>query len=162
LLRANGHKKKLGLALYPEKATLLVYFDAGHEGEMYLFHLQYETNEPGKYHTEFLFSSHCLVPMGRNVPHTEPDSAYRASKQADIILEWLNKFIIRKALIGDAQVCLFWVLNRIKMTNTFIQNRTHSISRTFTDSEIFYIPSAHNPWTWQQNAEPDSKMLTNS
>ena len=83
--------------------------------------------------------------MGRNVPHSELDSAYKASKQTDIILEGLDKFIIRKALIGDAQVCLFWVLNRIKRTNTFIRNRTHSISRTFDDSEIFYIPSAHNP-----------------
>ena len=132
-------KRNFGLALNPEKANLLVYFDAGHEGEMYIFHLQYETYEPGKYHTEFLFSSHCLVPMGRNVPHSELDSAYKASKQTDIILEWLNKFIIRKALIGDAQVCLFWVLNRIKRTNTFIRNRTHSISRTFDDTEIFYI-----------------------
>ena len=138
-------KRNFGLALYPEQATLLVYFDAGHEGEMFLFHLQYETNVPGKYHTEFLFSSHCLVPMGRNVPHSELDSAYRASKQADIILEWLQKFIVRKALIGDAQVCLFWILNRVKRTNTFIRNRTHAISRTFTDSEIFYIPTAHNP-----------------
>ena len=62
-----------------------------------------------------------------------------------MILEWLQKFIVRKALISDAQVCLFWILNRVKRTNTFIRNRTHAISRTFTDSEIFYIPTAHNP-----------------
>jgi hypothetical protein len=41
-----GIKRNFGLALHPEKATLLVYFDAGHEGKMYLFYLQYETNEP--------------------------------------------------------------------------------------------------------------------
>ena len=138
-------KRNFGIAINPEKATLLVYFDAGHEGELCIFHLQYETDKPGIYHTEFLFSNHCLVPMGRNVPHSELDSAYKASKRTDIIMEWLSKFIIRKALIGDAQVCLFWVLNRVKRTNTFIRNRTHSISRTFEDEEIFYIPSAQNP-----------------
>ena len=44
-------KRNFGLALNPDKATLLVYFDAGHEGEMYIFHLQYETDIPGKYCT---------------------------------------------------------------------------------------------------------------
>ena len=138
-------KRNFGFAKHPKQATLIVYFDAGHEGEMFLFHLQYETETPGKYHTEFLFSSHCLVPMGRNVPHSELDSAYRASRQANIILDWLQQFIVRKVLLGDAQVCLFWILNRIKRTNTFIRNRTHAISRTFSDAEIFYIPTAHNP-----------------
>ena len=87
---------------HPKQATLIVYFDAGHEGEMFLFHLQYETDNPGEYHTEFLFPSHCLVPMGRNVPHSELDSTYRASRQANIILDWLQQFIVRKVLLGDA------------------------------------------------------------
>ena len=130
---------------HPKQATLIVYFDAGHEGEMFLFHLQYETDIPGKYHTELLFSSHCLVPMGRNVPHSELNSAYRASRQANIILDLMQQFIVRKVLLGDAQVCLFWILNRIKRTNTFIRNRTHAISRTFSDAEIFYIPTSKNP-----------------
>ena len=83
--------------------------------------------------------------MGRNVPHTELDSAYRASRQANIILDLMQQFIVRKVLLGDAQVCLFWILNRIKRTNTFIRNRTHAISRTFSDAEIFYIPTSKNP-----------------
>ena len=83
--------------------------------------------------------------MGRNVPHTELDSAYKASRQANIILDLMQQFIVRKVLLGDAQVCLFWILNRIKRTNTFIRNRTHAISRTFSDAEIFYIPTSKNP-----------------
>ena len=68
-------KRNFGLAVDPNKATLLIYFDAGHAGEMYVCHLQYETATPGVFHTEFLFSSHCLVPSGRNVQHSELDSA---------------------------------------------------------------------------------------
>ena len=129
-------KRNFGIAINPEKATLVVYFDAGHEGELCIFHLQYETDKQGVFHTEFLFSLHCLVPRGRNVPHSELDSAYKASARTDIIMEWLRNFITRKALIGDAQICLFWILNRVKRTNTFIRNRTNSISRTFNDDEI--------------------------
>ena len=32
-------KRNFGLAMNPDAATLLVYFDAGHEGEMYVCHL---------------------------------------------------------------------------------------------------------------------------
>ena len=138
-------QRNFGVAINPERATLLVYFDAGHEGELCIFHLQYETDKQGKFHTEFLFSLHCLVPRGRNVPYSELDSAYKASARTDIILDWLQNFITRKALIGDAQICLFWLLNRVKRTNTYIRNRIHTISRTFNDSEIFYVKSESNP-----------------
>ena len=74
-------KRNFGYAINPNDATLLVYFDAGHEGIMYICPLQYETNTPGLFHSEFLFASHCLVPSGRNVPHSELDGAYKASRQ---------------------------------------------------------------------------------
>ena len=134
-----------GLAKDPRQATLVAYFDAGHEGEVYVLHLVYETEIRGLFHSEFLFAAHSLVPMGRNVPHSELDSGYRASRQVGIVREWLEDFITCKALIGDAQIALFWILNRNKRTTTFIRNRTHAISRTFRDEEIFYIKSKDNP-----------------
>ena len=138
-------RRKFGLPINPDVATLLVYFDAGHEGEMYVCHLQYETGTPGVFHSEFLYASHCLVPSGRNVPHSELDGAYKAARQMEQLVEWFGKFVKRKALMGDAEICLYWILNRTKRTSTFIRNRSHAINRAFTDAEIFHLPTDLNP-----------------
>ena len=60
-------------------------------------------------------------------------------------MEWFGKFVKRKALMGDAEICLYWILNRTKRTSTFIRNRSHAINRAFTDAEIFHIPTNLNP-----------------
>ena len=44
-------KRNFGYAVNPDEATLLVYFDAGHEGIMYILHLMYKTKTPGVFHS---------------------------------------------------------------------------------------------------------------
>lgn len=138
-------KRNFGYAVNPNDATLLVYFDAGHEGIMYICHLMYETKTPGIFHTEFLFASHCLVPSGRNVPHSELDGAYKASRQTEQVILWFGSFIKNRALMGDAEICLYWILNRHRRTSTFIRNRAHAMNRAFSDEQIFHIPTESNP-----------------
>ena len=112
---------------------------------MYICHLQYRTKTPGLFHSEFLYASHCLVPSGRNVPHSELDGAYKASRQTEQVILWFGTFIKNRALLGDAEICLYWILNRNKRTSTFIRNRAHAVTRALSDQQIFYIPTALNP-----------------
>ena len=109
---------------------------------MYIMHLLYETHTRGLYQAEFLFSANTLVPISRNIPHAELDVAFRASRQTSLILDWLSNFIVEKALLGDSQVSLFWVQNRLKRTTSFIRNRVHLINR---DAEVFYLETKQNP-----------------
>ena len=74
---------------------------------MYVMHLLYETNTRGLYQAEFLFSANALVPTGRNIPHAELDSAFRATRQTSLILERLSNFIVEKALLGTAKSAYF-------------------------------------------------------
>ena len=76
---------------------------------MYIMHLLYETHTRGLFQPEFLFSAKALVPIGRNIPHAELGSAFRASRQTSLILDWLKGFIVSKVLLEDSQVSLFWV-----------------------------------------------------
>ena len=61
------------------------------------------------------------------------------------MIVWFGSFIKNRALLGDAEICLYWILNRYKRTSTFIRNRAHAVNRAFTDQQIFYIPTALNP-----------------
>ena len=143
-----------GRAARPDEATMLAYFDAGKDGVTVIIHLCYETEVAGEYYCEFLFAVHSLSPKGRNIPHSELDGAYRASKQVANLLEWLQAQVTRKLLIGDSQIALFWLLNRQKRTTAFIRNRTHMVNRVFADEEIYYIPTKQNPADLATRFEP--------
>ena len=100
-------KRNYGFFKDPRQAILMVYFDAGEAAEEYVMHLLYETNTRGQFQAEFLFSANALVPTGRNIPHAEIDSAFRATRQTTLVLDWLSNFVVSKALLGDSQVSLY-------------------------------------------------------
>ena len=78
-------------------------------------------------------------------------------------MEWLSNFILSKVLLGDSQVCLYWIKNRNKRTTSFIRNRVHLINRVFEDDEVFFIRTEHNPsdlGTKFNNFENSYKKMT--
>ena len=138
-------KRNFGLARDPRQAHILAYYDAGSGGELYVIYIIYETTTKGVWHCEFVYSSHALTPQGRNIPHAELNSGYRASRMVAIVEDWLAGFIISKSIIGDSRIVKFWILNRHKRLTTFVRNRVFNITRIFSTNDVYWCRTMDNP-----------------
>ena len=136
--------RNLKLYTDPSSATLMVYTDAGRDAGVVVMHLLYPKLS-GKFYAEFLFSTNHLNALGSKIPNSELHALYKGVFHAEKLIEWLSPTVKNKCLLSDSQISLFWVLNRHKKSNPFVQNRVYSIARLFDDDEIFYIPGKSNP-----------------
>ena len=136
--------RNLKLYADPSAATLMVYTDAGRDAGVVVMHLLYPRSS-GKFYAEFLFSTNHLNALGTKIPNAELHALYKGVFHAEKLIEWLSSIVKIKCLLSDSQISLFWILNRHKKSNPFVQNRVYSIARLFDDTEIFYIPGRFNP-----------------